>query len=32
LRRHTLGQVAAGLLLGLAATLALASTGCFDYV
>ena len=29
LRRHTLGQVGAGLLLGLAATLALAATGCF---
>jgi len=29
LRRHTPGQVVAGLLLGLAGTLALAYTGCF---
>lgn len=32
LRRHTLGQVIAGLLLGLVATLGLAYTGCFNHV
>jgi membrane-associated phospholipid phosphatase len=29
LRRHTVGQIVAGLLLGLAATLVMASMGCF---
>ena len=32
LRRHTIGQIVAGLLLGLTATLLLASMGCFNPV
>ena len=31
LRRHTLGQVGAGLVLGVVATMALAATGCFAW-
>jgi membrane-associated phospholipid phosphatase len=30
LRRHTIGQIVAGLLLGLSATLIMASMGCFS--